>query len=608
MNSRLRLFLSGCLLLAGYGAAVAQPLQELIPQPRRIELLSERRVSPDPERQLHVRMDAPAGWDDEQYELTVSPKRIDIRAKTAQGVVWARRTLAQLRDADGGYPHVRIEDLPEFPMRGFLYDDGRNFAGKELIEHFLDLMSAYKLNLFQWHLTDKPAWRIECRCYPQLNDARYQRPGRDTGCFYTYDEIREVIAYARERGILVVPEIDMPGHSDYFNATFGCSMDSAEGRAVLEKCIAEFCAEIPTDLCPYIHIGSDEVHVPDPGGFMQWAQATLRSHGRETFVWDPGLPADEQSIRQYWRDGGGEGPELPTGVRYVDSAMGYVNYYDPLLFTAKMYYHTPCGEGVRSATALGGILCMWNDVRSADKRRIEQQSGMAGAVLVFAERFWNGGRTADGRPGTLLPAPDTEAARGFEAFQSKMQAHKRRFLAREMRYWSPIHASEWRITLTTDSLTRTVTAWGDVIDLDALCRRHGIPDRTPVVCRAERTIVSQSDTVRRFKIGFDAPARSDRISDGIATQGSWPNQGNVTVNGLLLPPPEWQEPGAYRFHYHTWARPEEELPYTDEQLYWLGDPLPVKLRKGENTVEITLRKHFPGQRFEFAFIEAEGGV
>ncbi len=605
MNSALR-FLLPCLLLAA--PAAAQPLQELLPQPRRVELLSGRTAAPDPERQLRIRMDAPADWDDERYELTVGPRRIEIRAKTAQGVVWARRTLAQLRDGDGRYPHVRIEDWPEFPMRGFLYDDGRNFAGTELIKHYLDLLSAYKVNLFQWHLTDKPAWRIECRCHPQLNDPRYQRPGRDTGRFYTYDEIRDVIAYARERGILIVPELDMPGHSDYFDAAFGFSMDSERGRAVLEECIAEFCAEIPAELCPYIHIGSDEVHIADPEGFMRWAQQTLRSHGRETFVWDPGLPADSRSIRQYWRDGGGEGPELPTDTRYVDSAMGYANYYDPLLFPAKMYFHTPCGEGVRSPAALGGILCMWNDVRSDDKSRIELHNGMASAVLVFAERFWNGGCTAEGRPGTLLPAPDTEAARAFEAFQRKMQAHKRRFLAREMRHWEPIRASEWRITLTADSITRTVTAWGDVIDLDALCRRHGIPDRLPVVCRAVRTIDSPSDTTRRFKIGFDAPARSDRISDGIAAQGQWPNGGCVTVNGRQLPPPRWQEPGAYRFHYHSWARPEEELLYTDEQLYWMGDPQPVRLRQGENTVEITLRKHFPGQRFEFAFVESEGGL
>ena len=225
----------------------AQLAERLIPMPRRVEVVSERLVAPS-ERQLRVSMDAPDDWTDEQYSLSVRERRIRICAKTQQGVIWACRTLAQLRDAQGRLPQVDIEDWPEFPLRGFMWDDGRNFVGVAMVKHYIDLMSAYKLNIFNWHLTDHPAWRIESHACPQLNDPQYQRAGRDTGRFYTYDQIRDVIAYARERGITVVPEIDMPGHSTYFRTAFGCSMESPEGRAILERCIDEFCTEIPADI------------------------------------------------------------------------------------------------------------------------------------------------------------------------------------------------------------------------------------------------------------------------------------------------------------------------------------------------------------------------
>ena len=137
--------------------------------------------------------------------------------------VWARQTLAQLKDEKGRIPDVEIHDWSAYPFRGFMHDTGRNFQTIEMLKETIDLMSLYKINYFHWHLTDNPAWRIECKAYPQLNDPQYQRPGRDCGKFYTYDEIRELIAYAKERGITVMPEIDMPGHSAYFRSAFGFS-------------------------------------------------------------------------------------------------------------------------------------------------------------------------------------------------------------------------------------------------------------------------------------------------------------------------------------------------------------------------------------------------
>lgn len=547
-----------------------------------------------------------ASASDEGYELIITPKGITVSANDSIGAVWARRTLRQLRRPDGSYPHVRITDYPEFPLRGFLYDDGRNFAGVDRIKKYLDIISAYKLNVFQWHLTDKPAWRIESKCFPQLNDGKYHRPGRDQGKYYTYDEIRDVIRYARQHGITVIPEIDMPGHSDYFQTTFGIPMDSEQGKSILERCIAEFCEEIPAGLCPYIHIGSDEVRINDPEGFMRWAQDIVRSHGRHTLVWDPGLPADSLSIRQFWREGGLNGAGYPKDVPFVDSGMGYLNNYDPLLMPAKIYFHTLCGTGRHDKNRLGGIVCLWNDVRVADKDLTALHNGLAGGVMAFSERAWHGGATATsnmGPLGTLIPPADDEGMKRFEDFQKRMADHKRRFLSHDLSYWVPVHASEWNVELSADSVRYDFQAYGDILDLDAMCKVRSIPDDAVVTCRISRNIDSDRDTVRYFKVGFEAPARSNRNSDGIPQQGEWPNEGTVSVNGTKLMPPVWNEPGAYRYHYNTWARLEEELPYTDEQLYWMTDPVPVALKKGSNTIEMSIKRHFRGQHFQISFIE-----
>ena len=336
-------------------ASVEQSLS-LIPQPREIKWIGQTATLPeDTVPEIRIAAGTIAGYDSpEAYRITITPDNISIDANSGQGAVWARQTLRQLRYPDGTYPRVQIVDAPEFPIRGFMYDDGRNFAGIGRIKIYIDLMSAYKLNVFQWHLTDKPAWRIECRAYPRLNDGRFQRPGRDQGKFYTYDEIRDVIEYARQRGITVIPEIDMPGHSDYFQTTFGISMDSGEGMNILEDCIDEFCREIPAESCPYIHIGSDEVHINDAGGFMRWAQDVIGRHGRRALVWDPGLPADSLTIRQFWREGRPNDLEYPKGVPFVDSGMGYLNNYDPLLSPFKIYFHPLCGTGSSDRHRLGG--------------------------------------------------------------------------------------------------------------------------------------------------------------------------------------------------------------------------------------------------------------
>ena len=501
--------------------------------------------------------------------------------------IWAKQTLLQLADCKGRIPDVEIHDWSAYPFRGFMHDTGRNFQTIEMLKETIDLMSLYKINYFHWHLTDNPAWRIECKVYPQLNDPQYQRPGRDCGKFYTYDEIRELIAYAKERGITIMPEIDMPGHSAYFRNAFGFSMDSEEGMKVLEKCIDEFCDEIPASLCPYFHVGSDEVHVANPKGFMEFTENLCKKYNRMAMAWDPGLPSDSTTIRQIWNTAAGSNAaQTKKGGRYVDSFMGYLNYYDPIYFTNKVFLHKACAQDVPDTTnALGGILCLWNDVRVDDKTRIALHNGMINGMMTFSERFWEGG------DGTWEELVD---------FEEKMLYHKNNIVNDHDVRWCPNASTLWKIKIGDNEI---LEARGGAVDVNDLCTENEIIVGDTISAWATTEIYSENDTILNMWIGFEAAARSNRISGGIGSQGKWENKGRLFVNGMeYFPAQQWIEPGKYEFHFNTWHQPEEELPYTDEQFYWMREPVAVNLKEGENEIKLYIPKTFRGQRWSFGVI------
>lgn len=519
----------------------------------------------------------------DEYYLKIDKGNVVIEGNE----VWARQTLRQLITEDSRVPDVLIHDWSEYPFRGFMHDTGRNFQTIDMLKETIDLMSLYKINYFHWHLTDYPAWRIECNIYPQLNDPQYQRPGRDCGKFYTYEEIRELIAYAKERGITIMPEIDMPGHSAYFKNAFGFSMDSEEGKKVLAKCMEEFCNEIPSSMCPYLHIGSDEVYIADPEGFMDFTEGLCERYGRIAMAWDPGLPSDSTTIRQIWNTAAGSNAaSTKKGGRYVDSFMGYLNYYDPIYFTNKVFLHTACAQETPDTTnAMGGILCLWNDVRVLDKTRIALHNGMINGMMTFAERFWNGGS------GSLDELVD---------FENKMSFHKEHIVKTHDVRWYPNASTRWKIIIDERD---TLSAFGGAVDVDDLCASNSVIINDTISAWAFTEIHSDRDTVIKAWVGFEAAARSNRISGGIGPQGKWENSGRLFVNEEeIFPSKEWEEPEAYNFHYNTWAKPEEELPYTDEQFYWMREDVSIQLRKGKNEIKMYIPKTFKGQRWSYAFI------
>ncbi len=575
----------------------------LIPEPKAFQLLGHKK-----HKLREVETDTKTVFTNpDEYQLIVKKGRAMISGNEA----WAQSTLDQLVDENGKIADCEVHDWAAYPFRGFMHDTGRNFQPISILKETIDLMSFYKLNYFHWHLTDYPAWRIECKVYPQLNDPQYHRKGRDVGKFYTYDEIREVIAYAKARGITVVPEIDMPGHSTYFKNTFGFTMDSEDGKKVLEKCLDEFFAEIPKSDCPYFHVGSDEVWIEDPQGFMQWIEALMVKYDRQPIAWDPGLPASDKVIRQIWNEAAGSNAAASEkSGKYLDSFVGYLNYYDPMLFTSRLFLHTAAAQAEPDTTkALGGILCLWNDVRVDKKENIALHNGMINGMMAFAERFWNGGNAGKVENETLPTGPLTEAGARLAHFEEKMSLHRDRFHKNTMR-WVANSQIEWQVKIDENE---AFTAFGGAVDLDAFCQAHQINLGDTALAVAQTVITAERDMDIEAWMGFCTPARSNRNGYGIGQQGQWEGGCQCFVNGKEIQPPKpWEEPGKYDYRFNTWSKPEEEEPFTDEQLYWMRQPAKIHLNKGENRVEIKTPKTYKGLRWSFAFIpvktQADGMV
>ena len=598
-----------CLLLSLLLSYQYLSAQNLIPAPKEIKYLSDKVVRLKSTESKVIPSD---GIPNEQYTLKTKGGRAIIIAQSEQAAVWGATTLRQLTNEEGYVPEVEITDYPAFPIRGFMHDTGRNFREVELLKRDIDLMSAYKLNVFHWHLTDNPAWRIECKVYPQLNDAKYQTKGRDEGRFYSYDEIRDVIAYAKQRGIMIIPEIDMPGHSKYFKTTFGFEMATEQGMAVLEKCLKEFFAEIPKEDCPYIHIGSDEVKVADPEGFMRFCEGLVKEAGRTPIAWDPGLPPAEGTIGQIWYASIGETlKKEPYPRRYIDSYMGYLNNSCPIINTSRNFIHHACTSNGANEMARGGILCLWNDVNVDDPEKLLPHNGMPEGMLAFAERFWVGGKGYSLENEDLIPSPDSDAHKDLVEFEQRLSYHRDNLLKDYDIRWVANASLPWQVTIPATKGTpieqmKWTKAWGGAIDLHAICKVNGVKIETEMEAWLKTEIYATRDTVITAMVGFESPSRANRISNGIGKQGLWEADGRLIVNGIdIYPSKEWNEPGKYNYHYNTWHKPENEEPYTDEQLFWTREPAYIPLKAGWNTIMLYAPRLFNINNWVAAFIPVE---
>jgi len=365
--------------------------------------------------------------EDESYTLEVTASGASLKARTTLGVMRGLQTFLQLIETTPqgfAVPAVVIEDKPRFPWRGLMIDSGRHFIPVEVIQRNLDAMAAVKLNVLHWHLSENQGFRVESKRFPKL-----QGMGSD-GLFYTQDQVRAVIAYARDRGIRVVPEFDLPGHSTAWFAgypelasapgpysverkwgVFDPAMDPTRESTYkfLDTFIGEMAALFPDQ---FFHIGGDEVNGkqwdanPRIQGFMRAhklknnaglqayfntrVQKLVANHGKTMEGWDeilrPDLP--KSIVIQSWRGQKSLADAARQGYRGLLSS-GY--YLDLMNSAASQYAVDPLGDAAASLSSqelkdiLGGEACMWAEYVSAENI----DSRIWPRTAAVAERLWS---------------------------------------------------------------------------------------------------------------------------------------------------------------------------------------------------------------------------
>ena len=363
---------------------------------------------------------------EEAYELTVAPGKITIRAVSPRGVYWAVQTLWQLAGSPADcaaakgelrLPGCRITDWPAFRVRGFMQDVGRSYLSVDELKREIAILSRYKINVFHWHLTENQAWRLESRIFPMLNDSANMT--RMPGCYYTLEEARDLANFCKRHNMLLIPEIDMPGHSAAFVRTFRHDMQSREGMQILKLLLDEVCETFDV---PYLHIGTDEVGFTNPG-FVPEMVAYVRSKGKKVISWNPGwhYQPGEIDLTQLWSYRGKAQPGIPA----IDSRFHYLNHFDTFGDLVALYnsriYNRPEG----SDDLAGVILGIWHDRLVQPEENMIRENNFYPAMLAIAERAWLGGGTEYfDKNGTILPSEETPEYRAFADFEARMLWHK----------------------------------------------------------------------------------------------------------------------------------------------------------------------------------------
>ncbi|NLU90477.1 family 20 glycosylhydrolase [Chitinophaga sp. Ak27] len=560
----------------------------------------------------------------EGYSLRISKGGIVVGAKDVAGFYYAVQTLRQIvlqTTLRKQIPGCIINDWPAFGLRGFMHDNGRNFQSVTMLKTQLDKLSWYKFNTFHWHFTDNPAWRPESKIYPQLNDPKNRRDGRDPDSSYSFDDIRELIRYAKERCITIIPELDMPGHSEYFEPTFGFKMESEHGMQVLERLIDEFCKEIPVADCPIIHLGSDEVHIPNPSAFIQRMSARVKENNRKVMVWNPGLPPLEGTIEQLWREDGATG-ERTSGNPYIDSYGGYLNNYDAFSLVRRYFFQQVCNRPIGDSVALGGIVCCWPDVKVDDKSKIILYNAVWPGIITYSEAVWCGRPFFEPLFVNALPAKGTVAYKYFREFEGRLARHRDNFFFGDYFPYAQFGNSEWILRgpyyhqkgdstdrrciselSTIDDTTYKVKVTGGIQQVNVGENAAMFNDKVLETAYLTGYIYTPAAKEVHAFLGFEAPARSNRRSGGIPLNKQWDaNGGAVFINRQELRGPEWANPGGNRYLHNTWGRPANEIPFTDEEFYWSRPPAKIQLRKGWNEIFVKIPRAYREQRWLFAFV------
>jgi hexosaminidase len=365
--------------------------------------------------------------ENESYVLEVKPQQAHLIAPTPVGILHGLETLLQLVDSDNesfGFPIIKISDKPRFPWRGLMLDPCRHWMPIEMIKRNIDGMAAMKLNVLHWHLSEDQGFRVESKVFPKLHGM-----GSD-GKYFTQDQVREVIAYARERGIRVVPEFDMPGHTTAWFVGYP-ELASAPGPYQIERhwgvfdpCMDPSKEELYTFLDAFIgemsklfpdeyfHIGGDEVNgkhwtaSPTIQAFKQKnslkdnhefhvyfnkrLSAIVTKYDKKMIGWDeilhPDLP--KNIVVQSWR---GQASLADAAKKGYTGILSFGYYLDHILSASNHYQVDPLDKeaanlsGEEKSRILGGEACMWAEYVTPEN----VDSRIWPRMAAIAERLWS---------------------------------------------------------------------------------------------------------------------------------------------------------------------------------------------------------------------------
>lgn len=439
MNRLLLFVLSIFWCMAGISA---NHPSSLLPLPQKYQFNGKKSSGELTVEEKYVSQIEGARFQEEAYHLAVTGKKIILEATTPKGMYWGRQTLEQLKYTKNKktfVPQCEITDWPAFRIRGFMHDVGRSYIPVEELKREISLLSRYKINVFHWHLTENQAWRLECRKYPQLNAPENME--REKGKFYTLDEARQLVEFCKQHQVLLIPEIDMPGHSAAFERTFKTDMQSEKGTQILKDIIDEVCATFDV---PYLHIGTDEVQFTNPD-FVPMMVKYIRDKGKKVISYNPGwnYKPGEIDMTQLWSYRG----KAQKGIPAIDCRYHYANHFDTYadlvaMFNSRIYNQT---EG--SDDLAGCIVAFWNDRFIDNTPQLLAENNFYPYMLTLAERAWRGGGNCyfDGK-GTLLWEDEPEQLAAFKEFEERLLWQKKTWLKEVPFPYVRQTQSEWQIT------------------------------------------------------------------------------------------------------------------------------------------------------------------
>ena len=551
---------------------------------------------------------APAAVAEEAYVLEVSRDGVKVTASGGRGERYARTTLGQLlKLGNGSVPCCRIVDWPAFRWRGFMNDCGRNYLEMEGVKAILDVMALYKMNLFHWHLTDYHGWRLESKKYPCL-----QRPEaflRQKGKYYTQEQFKEIVAYAAERGITVMPELDVPGHTLSFRRGLDIGTMREPGtQHVISDLFRELCSLAPADVMPFVHLGTDEVRVYpeycDKSWIALWAK-TVNECGRKAVVWAPGMKIGPgcDVIDMAWYDNHVTNSANP--YLYSDYTRTYNGSWTAFDVLSMVAFGDMGKWKAEASRQMGALACCWHDDNvGEDTMQLFRDCMVFPTIVGMADNFWCG-RPAD-RPGfrRRIPSPGTECFAYAEDLERRIAAQRDKTLADFAHPFPFVRQTRLRWRLSEEKTGRVIA--NDIAQGTVWVRYSGLGEAA-YLKKGDQTVVLEtwikSPDDRTVGAWIDcaclAGAYSRLYTPQTPRRGEWNAYGaTVSVNGVAVPPPEWKQPG---MKSTTKDVREQDIPYSTDllekpladELFTLRPPASIGLKKGWNHVRIVLPKGGP---------------